>query len=93
VADEKIKQLTSNSRLLFDMPDRLDSIGDEDAASSDWKTRIWLEDVRLTEEEGMLTGGMLGGIIPEPPRGTVFWVHPHRSSQIDHLWESQRTRR
>jgi hypothetical protein len=90
---ESPRQLSSSSSHLFAHPDRL-GFGEE-AASSEWKTGLSINEVRLRTQTGMLTAEELERINPrlnvlKNPQGTVFRVNAEQERQIEALWESKR---
>jgi hypothetical protein len=90
LVDQEPKRLTTHNSREFRFCERLNTFGDKLAPSSDWKTGIRLEEVRLTEAEGMLTADILEGVVKAPPSGTVFPILDEKSSQIERLWYSRR---
>ena len=94
VVEEPPQPLSSKSKFLH--PERVDAPGwSERDASSEWKTGISFENVRLAPSTGMLSAEELAKIVPglgilKNPRGTVFRVDEEQSRLIDDLWESKR---
>ena len=91
---EAPRQYSPNSAPLFARPKRLD-VGEE-AASSEWKTGIAIDEVRLRIQSGMLTAEELEEISPRlnvlrNPRSTVFRVDEEQHRQIEAMWQKQKT--
>ena len=84
-----------SSRSKFVRAERLNAPGwSERDASSEWKTGILLQDIRLRPESGMLLADELASIVPglsilRNPRGTVFRVDDEQTRSIDGLWKAR----